>query len=49
MAGEKGNLTLIKDNGASLYFDGLKLAKYNYNCFGAFSAADTLFNWPGKY
>ena len=43
MAGEEGNLTLIKNNGASLYFDGKKLAKYNFSYFGAFSASDRLF------
>ena len=43
MAGEEGNLTLIKNNGASLYFDGKKLAKYNFSYYGAFSASDRLF------
>jgi signal transduction histidine kinase len=41
--GQGGNLSEIKDNSVSFYFDGSKLAKYNYNHYLAVAASDTLF------
>lgn len=43
IAGEEGNLSLVKDNKISLWFDGLKLPKYDYNYYCTIAASDTLF------
>ena len=55
VAGQTGNLSLVKDNTVSYWFNGLGLAKNNYNYLSAVSASDTLFKkcfqkpWPNIF
>ena len=55
MAGEEGNLSLIKNNTAEFYFNGGDSAKYNYNHYAALAVSDTLFRqcfktlWDGRF
>ena len=43
VGGQDGNLSLIKNNTAALYFKGAPFAKYNYTYLGAAAASDILF------
>ena len=43
MGGQDGNLSLIKNNNAALYFNGTQFSKYNFNSYGAVAASDILF------
>jgi signal transduction histidine kinase len=43
VAGQNGNLSLVKNNKVSFYFNGSKQAKDNYNHYAALAASDTVF------